>query len=366
MGRYITTATTGFASFTAQATSGAVAVNLAWDYSTSYPTWTTDGSFDIFRDDLTGSGYVLIASKQYYERAFNDLNVASGKSYSYNIRAKMKYGYMESANANIFVPAAPDFLESLSVVCTSYPSDLPQFKLDWKIKNTSNWTTLKIYRSSNITSEHLLTQLPISAISYTDILNSPIPSSNVLYTYRIEVSNVNNGSSQSFKCQEYLSNRINSYRIRMNRISFPSYTDMRDRYEGWPNGNPEWNMEIACPSLGTYQSFAWDGIKSCCQDLPQPTCTTNNWWRGTQGDVLTFHMWEKDNSPVEITLTIGSVRKTKLTDLISVEFSWGASAKFQLGDGNDEVGKNVLFYWNNASNYNFQINDCTINVDQIP
>jgi len=179
---------------------------------------------------------------------------------------------------------------------------------------------------------------------------------------------------QNFKIQEYLTNRIDGYRIRMNSISFPSYSVMRDRYESWILGDPEWNIEIVSANMAqTVQNIGWNGISSCCQTLPQPTCTTIDWWRYNAtspkvaiGDVLTFHMWEKDNDPVTITLSIGKVTKVKLTDIISYEFSMGVSASFKLGDGNDEVGKSMLYFWNNANNFNFQINDCTINLDQIP
>ena len=240
----------GFTSFSATPVTNAMAVNLDWTFI--YPDYLEpyDHYVEIYRDDLLGSGFQKIGEADSWQSFYYDTHVLPTRTYAYYVVARVdidqtynhndyeEYFYSESANAAL--PQIPTFTSNFAVECIS-PNIM---QLTWTINNISNWTNLSIerYTSYNPTPV-VIAQLPITAISYQDNLGTPNPSYGISYRYTLKVSNVNTGAQQAYYCDEMLSNRINYQALKVTRIQFNSFDDMR-RYESWLNGAPEIMLSV--------------------------------------------------------------------------------------------------------------------------
>lgn len=337
----------GFSSFTAKQAAGSIAVNLNWTYSSDYPGWDNEGSFDIFRDDLDGNGYLKIASVSYWERVYNDVNVLPSKSYSYMIRAKIPDGYAESAYANVYISAIPEFTTDLTVDNTA-PQ---QMELHWSIANISNWTNLQVQRNNGITGFVKITDLPVYSTSYTDQLVTPSPAYGVEYTYKLVATYAPTGICQSFYCDEFLANRVSNQWLRISRIQFNSFDNMRS-FEPWTLGAPEvvMSMSEVLPDgkVNTfYENLGIGGVQSAGWNINMDLA---QWNRKTNGLIWAVVLVEWDGGfKGELEFEVAQALKAKTDFGVESATNFGFRATIENPSLNDYIGKGYIYYWDNAN-----------------
>lgn len=346
----------GFTSFSATPVNNAMAVNLDWTFI--YPDYLEpyDHYFEIYRDDLLGSGFQKIGEADSWQSFYYDSDVLPTRTYAYYVVAKVDiyqtynhydyeaYFYSESDDAAI--PQIPTFTSNFAVECIA-PNTM---QLTWTINNISNWTNLAVERSTNYNpTPVIIAELPLTAISYLDNLVSPSPSYGVSYRYTLRVSNINNGAQQAYYCDEMLANRINYQALKVTRIQFNSFDDMR-RYEAWTRGAPEVMLSVNKVVNGTASTIVSNveigGQASSGFDVNYPICE----WQETDAKVYTVSLNEDDGGSFDgLEISLGAT--AKLPKIFGIEISTTFSVKTTLFKRNndDYIGTGYLYWWNNAA-----------------
>lgn len=328
---------------------GTLAVNLSWTYNPTYSNWSTEGTFKIYRDDLSGNGYVLIATKASWERSFNDVsNILPTKTYYYQIRSLVNSGFLETAYSNVQVGALQDLMKSLTVSNIG-PNTM---ELNWIINNQSNWTnlTLERYSGSNPTYK-VVANLPITTVHYIDNLVNPVPAFGDKYCYRLSATTTNSSANQNFYCEEYLGNRVNGKPLHVAHIQFNSFADMRF-YEPWTRGDPEIRLTVKkCNSNGQAESICENaslrGESSAGWDVD---FNIFSWDKQRDGDVLTIALNEEDEGmSAPITISLGAEAKVPKVLGIAVTLNADIKTTIPAKDGDDYIGTGYLYYWDNAA-----------------
>lgn len=346
----------GFTSFSATPVTNAMAVNLVWTLDYPYELEPYDHYFAIFRDDLEGYGFQKIGEAYAWQNFFVDYNVFPTKTYDYYVVAYVDIyqtynhdqylSYYWSPLDEAAIPQIPGFANNFSVDCIG-PGVM---ELRWSINNISNWTNLEIRRYHDYnTTPVIIASLPLTTVYYQDILVNPNPAYGNMYTYILHVYNVNTGVQQDYFCQEMLSNRISNQSLKVKRIQFNTFDDMR-RYESWLNGAPEVMLSVFKVINNSPQTICSNieigGPASSGFDCNYPICQ----WAKTDANAYTISLNEYDGGEsggLDVSLALTA----KIPKIFGVELSTTFGVKGTLFKRNrdDYIGSGYLYYWNNAA-----------------
>jgi len=353
----------GFTSFSATPVQNAMAVSLFWNLNYPSELEPFDHYFEIYRDDLKGSGFQKIGEAESWQSFYYDYdNILPSSTYAYYVVARVDneqtynhdyYNFLFYSIADeAAIPQIPNFASNLSVDCIA-PNTM---RLVWTINNTSNWTNLRIERFTAYNPiPVVVAELPVTAINYTDYLASPYPSYGVSYRYNLVVYNVNNNAQQAYYCDEMLSNRISAQQLKLTHVQFNTFDDMR-RYESWILGAPEVMLSVNTVLNNNPQNIinnsnigsstattGWDWDKDICQ------------WITTDSKVFTISLNEDDGggwAPIEVNL--GNTVKATLPMGIELSKTFNIKTTIPNWDKDDFIGTGYLYWWDNADGKDVQ------------
>ncbi len=354
----------GFSAFTATSATASIAIMLTWNfiYPTEYASF--DHYFAVYRDDLTGGGYKLIAEVSPYNNWYNDAAVLSGRTYSYyvadmvdfrqtGIRSQYIRAYT-SQTASATTATAQNFTSNFTVENVA-PTVM---ELKWTINNFASRNNIKIERlSQRYPTPIIKANLAITNTYYLDYITDP-NSIGDKFRYLLKVENTNTGENQSYFNEAYYSNRPNGQYLYFKGIHF---TDMNavNKYKPWYEGKMEIKIKIIwCLYNGEPQALREDLF----ENLTRQSHTNFNvelfrWDKNSNGTILTISATEIDaGGSGNKEIIVGS--EIKVTSLPGIESKLSYTKKSTIGsDTNDNyMGTGYLYFWDNATNKDVQLN----------
>jgi hypothetical protein len=346
----------GFTAFSATPVTNAMAVCLNWTFV--YPDYLQpyDHFFEIYRDDLTGAGFQKVGEASAWQTSYYDYdNVLPTRTYIYYVIVKVddcqtynreQYEIFYYSNTDeAALPQIPTFTNNFNVDCIA-PATM---MLTWTVNNISNWTNLNIERYTAYNPiPVVIATLPITAVNYTDIIENPNPPNGVTYRYILSAFNSNNGFQQQYYCDEMLANRISSQTLKVTKIQFNSFDDMR-RYEPWTKGAPEINMSVNKVVNGVDNKVMNDqrigGPASSGFDCDVIICE----WDKTDAKVYTVSLIEVDNGGGTLEINLGLTAKLPKIFGVEISTTFNIKGSISKGSGDDYIGTGYLYYWDNAN-----------------
>lgn len=366
--------TGGFTGTAATSYPSSTAISFSTVFSIPETMYNYSWKVAVYRDDLSGTGYQKVAEfNSMYSGGliyayYNDVYTLPGRSYSYYAAAQFSpypnvlVDFQRSPTVSATIPTPPSFVSDFSVKCTSATT----MDLNWTNINYSNWNTLKLERQTNYDATwRLVSDLPITTINYQHQLGYPNPPCNIKYTYRLTVSNTNNQTSQSLRCAEYLANRRSGQTTVITRLACDSYSVMRDMYESWLRGAPEWDIVVVginpvTKLPGNITDLYWQGESSCCQDLQLPI--TTQWEAERDGYVYSYNLREVDGGGGKLTIGCKLAAKVKLFDIIDFGPELTVNYETNIGSTDDQAGTAYYYYYNDANGYDLRFNRVSVTV----